>query len=519
MLNFTRGLGMGPQKGQSISRTNRSWVFEVLAEAVLRDRTARAVEKRSWITALGRAFATAYKPTRGLQVNETERAAIRVNNQPSTGYQNRHGLSLHPPDASRPRTADPHPATDPTIQHGSHQTTITSDAPPTAPSRWANILKNNPLKGSALLTNPLKNVKKPSFTILRREQSTTDEKPRTPKSPDKRSWKAKEAERRRARLVEEALGSERNEEVEQEQEPPDRMASRRTVRTQASAAAISFATPRVDTPIAAQAAPNPSQFLAESLAHVIVVPIKLVFEVPNRLAIDGCIPAHTMPYDYSIVVVAPSKVIKVTAPDEARHNAWLTALQYLVDATKKVTPESWPDVLAARLALLTQPTEALFGKESEIPSRAGTPFIADKPLPPSPPPETSDQPPSMVPPSIPRLPFHARDNSNALSSMPDSADSLSDAGSKAASSARSQRVEPYTPPLSGDTKEKGPAKYESDHIHAPAIGRWTLLCRACLLESVGRPDGFSTRAKMYNGSGRTSCPKTNISNKIPIQFH
>jgi hypothetical protein len=190
--------------------------------------------------------------------------------RPSTGYQNRHGLSLHPPDASRPRTADPHPATDPTVQHGSHQTTVTSDAPPAAPSRWVNILKNNPLKGSALMTNPLKNVKKPSFTILRREPPTTDEKPRTPKSPDKRSWKAKEAERRRARLVEEALGSERNEEVEQEQERPDRMASRRTVRTQASAAAISFATPRVDTPVAAQAAPNPSQFLAESLAHVIV---------------------------------------------------------------------------------------------------------------------------------------------------------------------------------------------------------------------------------------------------------
>jgi hypothetical protein len=190
--------------------------------------------------------------------------------RPSTGYQNRHGLSLHPLNDSRPRTADPHPATNPTIQHGLHETTITSEAPPAAPNRWANILKNNPLKGSALMTNPLKNVKKPSFTILRREPPTTDEKPRTPKSPDKRSWKAKEAERRRARLVEEALGSERNEEVEQEQEPPDRMASRRTVRTQASAAAISFAAPRVDTPAAAQAAPDPSQFLAESLAHVIV---------------------------------------------------------------------------------------------------------------------------------------------------------------------------------------------------------------------------------------------------------
>lgn len=197
------------------------------------------------------------------------------------------------------------------------------------------------------------------------------------------------------------------------------------------------------------------------------VPIKLVFEIPNRLALDGCIPAPSMPFDYSIVVVAPSKVIKVTAPDELRHSQWLTALQYLVDSHKHVDLEAWPEVLAARLAYLTQPIEAVFGKDSVLPSRAATPYITDKPLPPSPPNERS-VPTSMLPPSIPRLPYqHTRDKSTGLSTMPDS-DDVSDYGSKAASSLKSQKVEPYTPPLP-EPKDKMTAKHVHGHINETAV--------------------------------------------------
>ncbi|RMZ84075.1 hypothetical protein DV737_g1295, partial [Chaetothyriales sp. CBS 132003] len=82
------------------------------------------------------------------------------------------------------------------------------------------------------------------------------------------------------------------------------------------------------------------------------VPIKLVFEVSNRLVVDGCIPAHAMPHNESIVVVAPLQVLKITAPDETRHALWMTALQYLVDS-KNIPAHAWPDVLAARLSPLS----------------------------------------------------------------------------------------------------------------------------------------------------------------------
>ncbi|RMZ79660.1 hypothetical protein DV738_g3157, partial [Chaetothyriales sp. CBS 135597] len=82
------------------------------------------------------------------------------------------------------------------------------------------------------------------------------------------------------------------------------------------------------------------------------VPIKLVFEVSNRLVADGCIPVHALPHNESIVVVAPLQVLKITAPDETRHALWMTALQYLVDS-KKIPAQAWPDVLAARLSPLS----------------------------------------------------------------------------------------------------------------------------------------------------------------------
>ncbi|ETN41259.1 uncharacterized protein HMPREF1541_03194 [Cyphellophora europaea CBS 101466] len=280
---------------------------------------------------------------------------------------------------------------------------------------------------------------------------------------------------------------------------------------------------RVDTPVAAQAAPNPALFLAESLAHVIVgewlfkdphkpglfpqsnilqrhigppprgatgvpqrrwfridpyerllswsskwdtvetaqhkmsrkVPIKLVFEVPNRIPLDGCIPTHAAPYDYSIVVVAPSKVLKITAPDDTRHNMWLTALQYLVDATKKVNNDTWPDVLATRLALLTQPVEDLFATDKPLPTPrsrqedhpdARASVATDKPLPPSPP-RIATASTAMKPPSVPRFVQHGREQSAGLSTTAETEafGRTSESSKGVAASVRSQQAEPFTP--------------------------------------------------------------------------
>jgi hypothetical protein len=201
-----------------------------------------------------------------------------------------------------------------------------------------------------------------------------------------------------------------------------------------------------------------------------------VFEVPNRLPLDGCIPAHAAPFDYSIVVVAPSKTIKMTAPDENRHNMWLTALQYLVDSTRKVDDASWPDVLAARLALLTHQISPMFDE----PLAAARPSTAtdrrvqsatDKPLPPSPR-DADVVSPIMRAPSVPRFSIHAREDSGGHSTTADSEalGHLSDRGSKAASSIRSQKAEPYTPsdeqqqsnPRAGPSSLKQPT-YQTKH--------------------------------------------------------
>lgn len=149
------------------------------------------------------------------------------------------------------------------------------------------------------------------------------------------------------------------------------------------------------------------------------------------------------------MVVAPSKVLKVTAPDESRHNMWLTALQFLVDATKKVDDNGWPDVLAARLALLTSPLDDLFNTSKPLPTpidETRTNLVTNKPLPPSPP-RSATVSAAMRPPSVPRFPHHAREVSAGLSTTAESeAMAPSENGSKvAASSVRSQRAEPYTP--------------------------------------------------------------------------
>lgn len=206
------------------------------------------------------------------------------------------------------------------------------------------------------------------------------------------------------------------------------------------------------------------------------MPIKLVFEVPNRIPLDGCIPAYAAPFDYSIVIVAPSKVLKITAPDETRHNMWLTALQYLVDSTRKVDDASWPDVLAARLALLTQPMGALFDKPLPSPTAFEAPrepatSSMDKPLPPSPR-DKAVISPIMRAPSVPRFSAHARDDSAAHSSAAnsDAFGPVSEAPSKQESSFRSQNAEPYTPSddQQGSTKHApsgAQARQQPHHQH------------------------------------------------------
>ena len=224
-----------------------------------------------------------FTPSRPLTSQRGDYKSTRIgeeasgwSSRPATSYQNRHGLSLHPPDG-RPGTAGGTPAKDPTNPFRS-QTTITAHPPLEGSSRWDN------LKASVL-----KNVKKPSFISLRREPAQQSERPKTPKSPVKQSWKKKQAEKRK-RLADQAWGPEEEEghrqppqrtisrqsvrAEEEARQPPQRTASKRSLRSEHSIGGPVTAPPplpgRVDTPAAAQAAPNPGCFLAESLAHVIV---------------------------------------------------------------------------------------------------------------------------------------------------------------------------------------------------------------------------------------------------------
>jgi hypothetical protein len=152
------------------------------------------------------------------------------------------------------------------------------------------------------------------------------------------------------------------------------------------------------------------------------VPIKLVFETSNRLILDGCLPSQATTYDRSIVIVAPQKVVKVTAPDETRHALWLSALRYLVDSTRKVTADAWPELLAARLASLDTSQYNLASQRTRLESRVtasgsatasgAIPSIShqpgvqgDKPLPPSPPRMLQTASSAMTPPAVPRFYF------------------------------------------------------------------------------------------------------------------
>ena len=82
------------------------------------------------------------------------------------------------------------------------------------------------------------------------------------------------------------------------------------------------------------------------------VPVQLVFETSSNALFQDCLPNHLIPFKRSIVIVAPSRIVKITAPDEERHRLWLTALRYIAESTVKLDEETWATELRARFELL-----------------------------------------------------------------------------------------------------------------------------------------------------------------------
>ena len=155
-----------------------------------------------------------------------------------------------------------------------------------------------------------------------------------------------------------------------------------------------------------------------------------------------------MPHDSSIVIVAPQKVLKITAPDETRHALWLTALQYIVDSTKKVNANAWPDVLAARLMSLNPLLGGRKTGAASVPppnTRLGVSLFADKPLPPSPP-RLATASTVMTPPAVPRFSHHAQKESEGAMTTAESEGSMPGPApsSKRSHSFKSENVELYT---------------------------------------------------------------------------
>ena len=163
------------------------------------------------------------------------------------------------------------------------------------------------------------------------------------------------------------------------------------------------------------------------------VPINLVFETSaNALFID-CLPTHLIPFKRAIVIVAPQRVVKLTAPDEERHRMWLTALRYIADSTVKLGETQWAAELRARFEVLSvgdlsfpdiYPHAAgtildLQGTQTEHDSSN---FFEEKPLPPSPPRSTlsrSTKASAMTPPIVPRWFRHSKKRSEGMSTTAD----------------------------------------------------------------------------------------------------
>jgi hypothetical protein len=147
------------------------------------------------------------------------------------------------------------------------------------------------------------------------------------------------------------------------------------------------------------------------------VPVNLVFETAANALFDNCLPTQLIPFKRSIVIVAPERIVKVTAPDEERHRMWLTALRYIAESTVKLDEDRWAAELRARFEVLSA-TDLSFPSEYEaraagglLPpptnlttARAVSPnLFEEKPLPPSPPRSTiSRSTHAITPPAVPR---------------------------------------------------------------------------------------------------------------------
>ena len=163
------------------------------------------------------------------------------------------------------------------------------------------------------------------------------------------------------------------------------------------------------------------------------VPVNLVFETASNALFEDCLPTQLIPFKRSIVIVAPSRIVKITAPDEERHRLWLTALRYIAESTVKLDEERWAAELRARFEILNAgdlsfpdiyPRAA--GANLPPPDRqseqASPGFFEEKPLPPSPPRSTlsrSTNTPAITPPAVPRWMKHGKQRSEGISTTAD----------------------------------------------------------------------------------------------------
>lgn len=182
------------------------------------------------------------------------------------------------------------------------------------------------------------------------------------------------------------------------------------------------------------------QRLSWLILLTLLVPVNLVFETTANALFFECLPTHLIPFKRSIVIVAPQRIVKLTAPDELRHRMWLTALRYIANSTVQMDEEKWASELRARFEALSAselsfPPDDILGAggliddfdrtktgRTQIPSN----FFEEKPLPPSPPRSTvqrsrseTESTPAITPPAVPRW-QHGKQRSEGVSTVEES---------------------------------------------------------------------------------------------------
>lgn len=163
------------------------------------------------------------------------------------------------------------------------------------------------------------------------------------------------------------------------------------------------------------------------------VPVNLVFETSSNALFNDCLPTHLIPFKRAIVIVAPQRVVKLTAPDEERHRMWLTALRYIADSTVKLDEEQWAAELRARFEVLgvgdlsfpdidAHAAGAILDLRGTQTKHNSSNFFEEKPLPPSPPRSMisrSTKGSAITPPAVPRWFRHGKKRSEGVSTTAD----------------------------------------------------------------------------------------------------